>query len=71
VRERVFHFVHRYVPGRHAIFGMSERPFAPPTAEWRRVSSGVDAPPSGLPVGEKIWPVRVRLGACQIRSGKF
>ena len=28
-------------------------------------------PPSGLPVGEKIWPVRVRLGACQIRSGKF
>jgi hypothetical protein len=53
------------------ISATSERPFVPPTAEWRRVSSGVDALRSGLPVGEEIWPVRVRLGACQIRSGKF
>ena len=61
----------RYANASRPLIGMSERPFAPPTAEWRRVGSGVDAPPSGLPVGEKIWPVRVRLGACQIRSGKF
>ena len=56
--------------GEHPHLGMSERPFAPPTAEWRRVGSGVDARRQAYQ-WEKIWPVRVRLGACQIRSGKF
>lgn len=38
---------------------------------WRFDQRSPQSSRLAYPMGERIWPVRIRLGACRIRSGRF